>query len=141
MGSSPYAAVNERRRKRAWNRRSTGQTNRRLREDPERAQREQARRDNKAWLRANADSILADARAKVAAEAVISDSSSARVPLARERFAVTNDRSYTAPQEFDDRAMADDYARTLNDRHPDAHARVVPVRASYRARAHPRRLP
>jgi hypothetical protein len=138
MPRSPYAAVNERRRKRAYNRRSTGQKNRRLREDPERAQREQARRDNKAWLRANAESILAEARAKVAAQAVVNDA--ARVPLARERFAVENARSYTAPQEFDDRGMAEDYARTLNDRYPDAHARVVPVRASYRARAHPRRL-
>lgn len=60
--SSPYPAVNERRRKREWNRRSTAQRNRRLREDPERARKLRERADYKVWLRANAERLVAEAR-------------------------------------------------------------------------------
>lgn len=56
-------------------------------------------------------------------------------------FAVTNDRAYTEPQVFDNEKDAERYARVLNDRHPDAHAKVVLVSASARARAYRRDLP
>ena len=43
----------------------------------------------------------------------------------RDRFFVTNDRSFTEPQEFTNEEDAKFYARGLNDRHSDAHARVI----------------
>lgn len=58
-----------------------------------------------------------------------------------ELFEVTNDRSYEPPQVFDNRKDAEFYARTLNDRHTNAHARVVPVRGSYRNRGYKRSRP
>lgn len=123
MPRSPYAAVNERRRKRAYNRRSTAQLARRARENPEREQRRIARLDNKAWLRANAEQILAEARAEVAA-------SRARVPLAREQ--VPTDAQVVEQVEAMGRDEAQETMRV---------GRVVPVRGSRRARPHPRRLP
>jgi hypothetical protein len=60
------------------------------------------------------------------------------------RFRVTNDRAPNGgDQEFEDRRYADRYARTLNDRYPDAHARVVPVSPSANGRngGYNRRLP
>jgi len=46
-------------------------------------------------------------------------------------FRVTNDRSPNGgDQEFKEEREANRYARVLNDRYPDAHARVVPVRRS-----------
>jgi hypothetical protein len=56
------------------------------------------------------------------------------------KFIVNNLRSAEPPQEFDDRETADEYARILNDRYPDAKAWIVAVRRSPRARAHLRRL-
>lgn len=63
---SPYPAVNERRRKREYNRRSTAQKNRQRRERPELARKERDRAAYKTYLRANAERILAEARAKAA---------------------------------------------------------------------------
>lgn len=65
MGESPYPAVNERRRKREWNRRSTAQLNRRRRENPQRARRVADRAAYKSWLKANAAEIVAEARQQV----------------------------------------------------------------------------
>jgi hypothetical protein len=64
---SPYPAVNERRRKREYNRRSTAQLNRQRRERPEAARREMERAAYKSWLRANAAEILAEAKSERAA--------------------------------------------------------------------------
>ncbi len=66
-GRSPYPAVNERRRKRAWNRRSTAQLARQRRENPDSERKRAARLAYKAWLRANAAEILAQAKSGRAA--------------------------------------------------------------------------